>query len=150
MREGFTWTGVHAIERKAEWPDWLPPSEMIGRQPYLLRFKPLCRVGRCARTASTDPAASARAVHILSPMQNVHCRMERPMPQPSNAKTGALWREISTAPLDRNVEVQIADEGEAYVLAFPCRRTDRGWINVVKNLPLSLEPTHWRERRIDR
>ncbi len=72
------------------------------------------------------------------------------MPQPSNAKTGALWREISTAPLDRNVEVQIADEGEAYVLAFPCRRTDRGWINVVKNLPLSLEPTHWRERRIDR
>ncbi len=47
-------------------------------------------------------------------------------------------------------EVQIADEGEAYVLAFLCRRTDRGWINVVKNLPLSLEPTHWRERRIDR
>jgi len=83
-------------------------------------------------------------------MQNVHCRMERPMPQPSNTKTGALWREISTAPLDRNVEVQIADEGEAYVLAFLCRRTDRGWINVVKNLPLSLEPTHWREKRIDR
>jgi lipoprotein-anchoring transpeptidase ErfK/SrfK len=37
-REGFTWAGVHAIERKAEWPDWLPPSEMIGRQPYLPRF----------------------------------------------------------------------------------------------------------------
>ena len=38
MREGFTWTGVHAIERKAERPDWLPPSEMISRQPYLPRF----------------------------------------------------------------------------------------------------------------
>jgi len=37
-REGFTWAGVHAIERKAEWPDWIPPSEMIGRQPYLPRF----------------------------------------------------------------------------------------------------------------
>jgi lipoprotein-anchoring transpeptidase ErfK/SrfK len=37
-REGFTWAGVHAIERKAEWPDWLPPSEMISRQPYLPRF----------------------------------------------------------------------------------------------------------------
>src|SRR6266567_3200519 len=31
-REGFTWAGVRAIERKAEWPDWLPPSEMINRQ----------------------------------------------------------------------------------------------------------------------
>jgi len=83
-------------------------------------------------------------------MQNVHCQMERPMPQPLNNKTAALWREISSAPLNRNVEVQIADEGEAYVLAFPCQRTDRGWINVVKNLPLSLEPTHWRERQIGR
>ena len=83
-------------------------------------------------------------------MQNVHCLMERPMSQPLNNKTVAPWREISSAPLNRNVEVQIADEGEAYVLAFPCRRTDRGWINVVKNLPLSLEPTHWRERYIGR
>ena len=24
--------------RKAEWPDWFPPSEMIARQPYLPRF----------------------------------------------------------------------------------------------------------------
>jgi lipoprotein-anchoring transpeptidase ErfK/SrfK len=37
-REGFTWAGVRAIERKAEWPDWIPPSEMISRQPYLPRF----------------------------------------------------------------------------------------------------------------
>ena len=37
-REGFTWSGVRAIERKAEWPDWIPPAEMIQRQPYLPRF----------------------------------------------------------------------------------------------------------------
>src|SRR5215211_1682191 len=37
-REGFTWSGVRAIERKAEWPDWVPPPEMIQRQPYLPRF----------------------------------------------------------------------------------------------------------------
>jgi lipoprotein-anchoring transpeptidase ErfK/SrfK len=24
--------------RKAEWPDWVPPAEMIARQPYLPRF----------------------------------------------------------------------------------------------------------------
>jgi lipoprotein-anchoring transpeptidase ErfK/SrfK len=37
-REGFTWSGVRAIERKVEWPDWIPPAEMIARQPYLPRF----------------------------------------------------------------------------------------------------------------
>jgi lipoprotein-anchoring transpeptidase ErfK/SrfK len=37
-RQGFTWSGVQTISRKAEWPDWYPPSEMIARQPYLPRF----------------------------------------------------------------------------------------------------------------
>jgi lipoprotein-anchoring transpeptidase ErfK/SrfK len=37
-RQGFTWSGVKQIARKAEWPDWIPPQEMIARQPYLPRF----------------------------------------------------------------------------------------------------------------
>jgi lipoprotein-anchoring transpeptidase ErfK/SrfK len=37
-REGFTWSGVKTIERKTEWPDWFPPSDMLARQPYLPRF----------------------------------------------------------------------------------------------------------------
>jgi len=37
-RAGFTWSGVKTIERKVEWPDWFPPAEMLGRQPYLPRF----------------------------------------------------------------------------------------------------------------
>jgi lipoprotein-anchoring transpeptidase ErfK/SrfK len=37
-RVGFQWGGVHKITRKAEWPDWRPPPEMIARQPYLPRF----------------------------------------------------------------------------------------------------------------
>jgi lipoprotein-anchoring transpeptidase ErfK/SrfK len=37
-RDGFTWTGILRITRKAEWPDWVPPKEMIERQPYLPRF----------------------------------------------------------------------------------------------------------------
>jgi len=37
-REGFTWAGVKQIARKAEWPDWYPPAEMIKRQPYLPRM----------------------------------------------------------------------------------------------------------------
>jgi lipoprotein-anchoring transpeptidase ErfK/SrfK len=37
-RDGFTWSGTQSITRKAEWPNWTPPSEMIARQPYLPRF----------------------------------------------------------------------------------------------------------------
>ena len=37
-REGFTWSGMQTVMRKAEWPDWIPPAEMLQRQPYLPRF----------------------------------------------------------------------------------------------------------------
>jgi lipoprotein-anchoring transpeptidase ErfK/SrfK len=37
-RQGFQWSGLVKITRKAEWPDWTPPPEMLQRQPYLPRF----------------------------------------------------------------------------------------------------------------
>jgi lipoprotein-anchoring transpeptidase ErfK/SrfK len=37
-REGFTWSGVQKVSRKTEWPDWVPPPEMIKRQQYLPRW----------------------------------------------------------------------------------------------------------------
>ena len=37
-RDGFRWSGVQQITKKAEWPDWTPPPEMVARQPYLPRF----------------------------------------------------------------------------------------------------------------
>jgi hypothetical protein len=36
-RDGFTWSGTQTITKKAQWPDWTPPPEMIARQPYLPR-----------------------------------------------------------------------------------------------------------------
>ena len=37
-RDGFQWAGLLRVSRKAEWPDWTPPDEMIVRQPYLPRW----------------------------------------------------------------------------------------------------------------
>jgi lipoprotein-anchoring transpeptidase ErfK/SrfK len=34
-RPGFTWAGIHKVTAKREWPDWIPPKEMLERQPYL-------------------------------------------------------------------------------------------------------------------
>ncbi len=37
-RQGFEWSGTETINRKAEWPDWIPPASMVARQPYLPRW----------------------------------------------------------------------------------------------------------------
>lgn len=39
-REGFSWSGRASVGRKAEWPDWHPPKEMLLRQPELPAMMP--------------------------------------------------------------------------------------------------------------
>ncbi len=31
-REGFAWSGQNVVTKKAEWPDWRPPKEMVERE----------------------------------------------------------------------------------------------------------------------
>jgi lipoprotein-anchoring transpeptidase ErfK/SrfK len=38
-REGFDWTGTSTVYRRAHWPTWTPPPEMIERDPKLERWK---------------------------------------------------------------------------------------------------------------
>jgi lipoprotein-anchoring transpeptidase ErfK/SrfK len=38
-REGFGWTGEGRIGRKAHWPRWTPPPEMIARDPSLAKWR---------------------------------------------------------------------------------------------------------------
>lgn len=37
-REGFQWRGNAHVGRKAHWPSWTPPREMLKRRPDLPRF----------------------------------------------------------------------------------------------------------------
>jgi len=37
-REGFEWNGRANIRRKAKWPTWTPPAEMVAREPRLRKF----------------------------------------------------------------------------------------------------------------
>lgn len=37
-REGFLWSGDAYVGRKAEWPTWTPPKEMIKRQPEAAKY----------------------------------------------------------------------------------------------------------------
>jgi lipoprotein-anchoring transpeptidase ErfK/SrfK len=38
-REGFGWSGTAQVARKAQWPTWTPPAQMIGRQPELEKYR---------------------------------------------------------------------------------------------------------------
>ena len=61
-REGFTWSGVQTISRKAQWPDWHPPAEMIARQPYLPRFM----------AGGPGNPLGARAMYLGSSIYRIH------------------------------------------------------------------------------
>jgi lipoprotein-anchoring transpeptidase ErfK/SrfK len=37
-RDGFKWSGDAYVGRKAEWPVWTPPKEMIKRQPEAAKY----------------------------------------------------------------------------------------------------------------
>jgi lipoprotein-anchoring transpeptidase ErfK/SrfK len=61
-RDGFRWSGVQHITKKAEWPDWTPPAEMIARQPYLPRFM---------AGGPTNPLG-ARAMYLGNTIYRIH------------------------------------------------------------------------------
>jgi lipoprotein-anchoring transpeptidase ErfK/SrfK len=61
-REGFTWSGTQTVTRKAEWPDWHPPAEMIARQPYLPRFM----------AGGPGNPLGARAMYLGSSIYRIH------------------------------------------------------------------------------
>ena len=37
-REGFGWHGTATIKRKAAWPTWTPPSDMVARDPKAAKY----------------------------------------------------------------------------------------------------------------
>lgn len=61
-RDGFTWSGIHAVSNKKEWPDWRPPPEMLKRQPGLPKHM---------KGGPGNPLG-ARALYIGSTIYRIH------------------------------------------------------------------------------
>lgn len=61
-RPGFTWGGKMRVSRKAEWPSWTPPEEMLQRQPELPRFM---------EGGPRNPLG-ARALYLGSSLYRIH------------------------------------------------------------------------------
>lgn len=65
-KPGFEWAGVHKITRKAEWPDWTPPSQMISREAAKGHFLPAHMDG-----GEANPLG-ARAMYIGTTEYRIH------------------------------------------------------------------------------
>ena len=61
-RPGFTWSGVHTVSSKKEWPDWTPPDEMLKRQPQLPHFV----------AGGPNNPLGARAMYLGSTLYRIH------------------------------------------------------------------------------
>jgi lipoprotein-anchoring transpeptidase ErfK/SrfK len=61
-RPGFDWAGAHSITRKAEWPSWTPPSQMLKRRPDLPRHM----------AGGPDNPLGARALYLGSTLYRIH------------------------------------------------------------------------------
>jgi len=65
-REGFEWSGTNKVSRKAEWPDWRPPQEMIDREADKGHFIPAYLPG------GLDNPLGARAIYIGNTQYRIH------------------------------------------------------------------------------
>jgi lipoprotein-anchoring transpeptidase ErfK/SrfK len=61
-RPGFEWAGIKRISRKAEWPDWTPPPQMLLRRPDLPRHM----------AGGPDNPLGARALYLGSSLYRIH------------------------------------------------------------------------------
>lgn len=65
-REGFTWSGTNQVSRKAEWPEWRPPQEMIRREARRGHRLPAVMAG------GPDNPLGARAIYIGDTQFRIH------------------------------------------------------------------------------
>lgn len=65
-REGFTWSGTNTVSRKAEWPEWRPPKEMVEREARRGRQLPEVMEG------GPDNPLGARAIYIGDTQFRIH------------------------------------------------------------------------------
>ena len=65
-RQGFTWSGTNKVSRKAEWPGWTPPAQMIARERARGVTLPAHMKG------GIDNPLGARALYIGSTLYRIH------------------------------------------------------------------------------
>ncbi len=94
-RPGFTWSGMHTVSAKKEWPDWVPPPEMLQRQPNLPHFM----------AGGPNNPLGARAMYLGSTLYRIHGSNE-PWTIGQNVSSGCIrMRNVDIIDLYSRVKV---------------------------------------------
>jgi lipoprotein-anchoring transpeptidase ErfK/SrfK len=64
-REGFGWSGTAKINMRRNWPDWVPPKEMVARDPEIRSQLVATSRGRGVPGGPTSPLG-ARAMYLFA------------------------------------------------------------------------------------
>src|SRR3954464_15514515 len=112
-REGFAWSGTKTVERKAEWPDWTPPPEMIERSPYLPRFT----------AGGEGNPLGARAMYLSGSFYRIH-GTNAPWSIGSRATSGCI-RMVNDDVIDLYNRVKVGTK--VVVLPAEQRAAPAGW-----------------------
>ena len=65
-KQGFAWSGTERITRKAEWPAWRPPAQMIAREKRKGKHLPTYMPG------GPNNPLGARALYLGSTLYRIH------------------------------------------------------------------------------
>jgi lipoprotein-anchoring transpeptidase ErfK/SrfK len=94
-RPGFTWSGMHTVSAKKEWPDWVPPPEMLQRQPNLPHFM----------AGGPNNPLGARAMYLGSTLYRIHGSNE-PWTIGTNVSSGCIrMRNVDVIDLYSRVKI---------------------------------------------
>jgi lipoprotein-anchoring transpeptidase ErfK/SrfK len=127
-REGFGWSGVVKVQRKAEWPRWVPPKEMIARERKNGHILPEFQEG------GIDNPLGARALYLYKGKSDSGFRIHgtnQPWTIGLNMSSGCIrmmnkdvehlysrtpigTKVIVVGPGNRQGKVQFADKGVDY------------------------------------
>ena len=127
-RDGFRWSGVQHVSRKAEWPDWTPPDQMIARQPYLPRWV----------AGGVSNPLGARAIYLGETAYRIH-GTNQPSTIGGHVSSGCIRMQnadvidlyarvqvgtkVVVLPDERRVRPSVTAENRSQPSAAPMRRT---------------------------
>jgi len=131
-------------------------SDRPGKDPHQAQNKPespaLFESLVETPTSGAGPQQPLSIEQVLhdeaKPIQDVDLS-DRPGTDPHQAQNksdSVEWQPILTAPINRDLEVRVADPVGHYALMCPCKLIpEQGWINSWLQTPLSHDPVEWRE-----
>jgi hypothetical protein len=83
-REGFGWSGEAHVNMKRNWPDWIPPREMIERSPEIVAQLERTSRGLGVPGGQRSPLG-ARAMYLFGDRSR--------LPHPRHDRTRNRWHE---------------------------------------------------------